>query len=60
MLVDNFQVQSEAVSYDAGCIRTQYEYRDTAAELNDDGSWTVRPSTSTYEFCTDTRLPKLG
>jgi hypothetical protein len=60
MLVENFQVQSDDVSYESDCIRSRYEYRDTSAELTEDGTWTVRPSTSTYEFRTQTRLPKLG
>eukprot|EP00884_Botryococcus_braunii_P007040 jgi/Botrbrau1/16337/Bobra.0345s0001.1 len=60
MLLDQFRVESDNVSYDADCIRSRYEYNDTDAELSDAGEWTVRPVKTAYEFSTDRRLPKLG
>jgi hypothetical protein len=60
MLLDQFRVENDNVTYEADCIRSRYEYNDTDAELTDAGTWTVRPVKNHYEFCTERRLPKLG
>ncbi len=61
MLLENFKVESPNVVYSESDITARYEYQSTSVERGADGkSWTVKPTTTTYEFKTDRRVPKLG
>lgn len=60
MLVDKFVVDSPNVTYTDEAITATYEYQNTALEPGPDGKWVVRPTTTTYEFKTQAKVPKLG
>lgn len=60
MLVEKFVVDSPNVTYTDDCIHSKYEYNTTELDRAADGKWKVKPVTTTYEFKTDTRVPKLG
>ena len=59
MLVNEFEVESDNVSYSDDFITAKYTYETT--ELAKDGNnWKVKPKQIGYEFKTDRRVPKLG
>ncbi len=60
MLVTDFQVESPNVRYEDDKITSTYQYAHTEVERTEEGKWVVKPATSTYEFLTDTKVPKLG
>ncbi len=60
MLIQDFQVESPAVQYTSEAITSTYDYQSTKLERGADGRWVVRPTTTTYQFKTDRRVPKLG
>lgn len=60
MLAETFEVQSPNVVYSEEAITSTYEYASTKLERTADGKWVVQPTTSTYEFRVDRRVPKLG
>lgn len=60
MLVENFKVDSPNVAYEEDCISSTYSYQHSAIDRTADGQWVVKPSTTTYEFRTSTKVPKLG
>jgi myo-inositol-1-phosphate synthase len=60
MLVEKFKVESPNVHYEEDAIVSSYDYQSTSVERSSDGKWTVKPTTSRYEFRTETKVPKLG
>jgi myo-inositol-1-phosphate synthase len=60
MLIEDFVVDSPNVVYSEDNIRSTYIYESTSLQPGPDGSWVVRPTSSTYEFEVDRRVPKLG
>lgn len=62
MLLESFKVDSPNVKYEADAIHSRYEYQTTEVEApqGGEGVFKVKPVTNTYEFKTDTRVPKLG
>ena len=60
MLIENFQVQSDKVSYTEEAITSTYDYQTTKLERGSDGKWILRPTQVEYQFKTDRRVPKLG
>ncbi len=61
MLVEDFKVESPNVHYGDGFIASTYDYQSTEVLRSDkDGKWVVKPTSTSYEFKTDTRVPKLG
>lgn len=60
VLLDSFKVDSPNVTYEDTAITASYDYSHTQVLRSDKGQWTVKPSTTRYEFRTDTRVPKLG
>ena len=70
MLIDNFRGEAEAfrvespnVTYTDEAILSKYDYQSTELIREQVGGrpgWLVKPVTSTYEFKTDRRVPKLG
>jgi myo-inositol-1-phosphate synthase len=60
VLLDSFKVDSPNVRYEDTSISASYDYSYTQVLRSDKGQWTVKPSTTRYEFRTDTRVPKLG
>ncbi len=59
MLVDNFEVDSPNVKYDADFITAKYKYETTDVE-QDGNTWKVKPKQVGYEFKTSKKVPKLG
>ena len=59
MLVDEFKVVSPNVRYTDEAITSTYRYDSTEVKRTDKG-WEVRPTSTTYEFKVDRRVPKLG
>lgn len=53
------KVHSDKVTYTDEHITSKYEYTTTSVKLND-GRYEVTPNTSTYEFRTERKVPKLG
>ena len=60
MLVDEFKVVSPNVRYTDEAITSTYRYDSTEVKRTDKGGWEVRPTSTTYEFKVDRRVPKLG
>lgn len=60
MLVQDFAVDSPNVRVEGDRIISEYTYQHTDVERTEDGKWVVRPASTKYEFCTETRVPKLG
>ena len=63
MFIDSFKVESPNVKYTDFEIESVYSYETTElVHENRNGTyqWIVKPKTTTYEFKTDTRVPKLG
>lgn len=60
MLIDNFTVDSPNVAYTDDHITSTYSYTSTKLDRDADGKWVVQPTTSTYEFRVNRRVPKLG
>jgi myo-inositol-1-phosphate synthase len=61
MLVDNFKIDGPNVTFSENEINSTYEYQTSSVERSSDGSsWTVRPKSTSVQFKTDTRVPKLG
>jgi myo-inositol-1-phosphate synthase len=60
MLVDTFKVVSPNVRYTEDAIESTYRYDSTRISRNDAGEFEVAPTSSTYEFAVDRRVPKLG
>lgn len=59
MLVDEFKVVSPNVQYTDEAITSTYRYDNTKITRTDKG-WEVHPTSTTYEFKVDRRVPKLG
>jgi len=60
MLVDTFKVVSPNVSYTDDSIKSKYTYESTKITRTKEGQFQVEPTSSTYEFAVDRRVPKLG
>jgi myo-inositol-1-phosphate synthase len=60
MLVDSFKVVSPNVSYEEDAIKSTYRYDSTRITRTKEGQFQVEPTSSTYEFAVDRRVPKLG
>ena len=60
VLLDSFKVDAPNVKYGEEAITATYDYNHTEVAPSADGQWVVKPQTTTYEFKTDTRVPKLG
>ncbi len=60
MLIENFKVNSPNVEYENDAIRSTYSYESTDLTHEDDGKWTITPTSTEYQFRTATQLPKLG
>jgi myo-inositol-1-phosphate synthase len=60
MLVDTFKVASPNVVYTDDAIESSYRYDSTRVSRGEDGSFSVEPTSTTYEFRVDRRVPKLG
>lgn len=60
MLVDQFVVDSPNVVYTDDKITSSYSYASTSLQPGSDGKWVVQPTSTTYEFQVDRRVPKLG
>jgi myo-inositol-1-phosphate synthase len=60
MLVEAFKVDSPNVHYGEHNIASTYRYQHTEVDCTADGKWVVTPKNTTYEFDTDTKVPKLG
>ncbi|EFJ37320.1 hypothetical protein SELMODRAFT_270269 [Selaginella moellendorffii] len=64
MFIESFRVESPNVKYSEEHISSVYDYNttDLVHEKNREGKyeWVVKPSTVTYEFQTQRKVPKLG
>ena len=60
MLVDDFRIDGPNVRFGEQEISSSYDYQTSSVERSADGKWTVRPRSTTVEFKTSTRVPKLG
>jgi myo-inositol-1-phosphate synthase len=60
MLVDNFKIEGPNVTFSENEINSTYDYQTSSIDRSADGSWTVRPKSTSVKFKTDTRVPKLG
>lgn len=63
MFIENFRVESPSVKYTGNEIHSVYNYETTELvheSRNGTYQWIVKPKTVTYEFKTDTTVPKLG
>lgn len=60
MLVDKFTVDTDRVQVTNDSIVSTYEYQSTAVQRGGDGGWVVKPTTTEYQFKTNTTVPKLG
>jgi len=60
MHAESFKVNSPNVVYGEDFIESTYEYLSTDVSKGEDGSVTVTPQTTTYQFRTNTKVPKLG
>lgn len=59
ILKHHLEVKSDKVTYTDTHISAKYEYQSTNLKIKDD-TWVVTPETTTYEFKTDRRVPRLG
>eukprot|EP00397_Hematodinium_sp_SG-2012_P027673 GEMP01029093.1.p1 GENE.GEMP01029093.1~~GEMP01029093.1.p1 ORF type:complete len:524 (+),score=102.77 GEMP01029093.1:49-1572(+) len=59
VLMHNLEVHSDKVSYSDTHITAKYDYHSTKLTVKDD-AWVATPETTTYQFKTDRRVPKLG
>lgn len=59
MLAESFVVDSDRCKVTDDHITTTYEYASTSVQP-EGNQWVVRPTTTTYEFQVDRRVPKLG
>uniref|UniRef100_A0A7S0VHK9 inositol-3-phosphate synthase n=1 Tax=Polytomella parva TaxID=51329 RepID=A0A7S0VHK9_9CHLO len=60
MLLDSFEVQSPNVSYTPEFITSNYEYDTTKIDRAEDGKWSIKPTSTKYEFRVTRNVPKLG
>lgn len=63
MLVESFKVDSPSVAYEEEYITSKFNYQTTdvdCAVRNGQFDWTFKPTTSTVEFKTKRKVPKLG
>jgi myo-inositol-1-phosphate synthase len=60
MLVDNFKIEGPNVTFSENEINSTYDYQTSSIDRSADGSWTVRPKSTSVQFKTNTRVPKLG
>eukprot|EP00897_Mesotaenium_endlicherianum_P004104 jgi/Mesen1/3721/ME000202S02811 len=63
MLIDNFRVDSPNVVYTEDFIQSKYEYQSTElTNVLKDGKfeWIAKPTSTSYDFKTDRKVPKLG
>ena len=60
MLVEDFAIESPHVRRDDGAIVSSYQYHTTEVDRAADGKLSIRPVSNTYEFRTETTVPKLG
>ena len=60
MLVEDFKIEGPNVTFGESEINSTYDYQTSTIERSADGSWTVRPKSTSVQFKTDTRVPKLG
>ena len=58
-VAEQFEVQSDKVTYTAEHILADYEYQTTSVEAKD-GKIVVSPKVDCFEFKTERRVPKLG
>lgn len=60
MLIQDFAVDSPNTQYTEEHITSRYEYQSTQLSQGPNGKWTVKPTTTTYEFRVQRQVPKLG
>ena len=60
MLVESFTVESPNVKYTEDFITSKYEYASTKLNRSEQGEWKIKPTTTTYEFRVERKVPKLG
>jgi myo-inositol-1-phosphate synthase len=60
LCADGLRVNSDAVTYSDDAIHAKYTYQSTEVAQAQDGKLEVRPTSTTYEFKTSTKVPKLG
>jgi len=60
MLVEDFAIESPHVRREEGAITSTYQYHTTEVDRAADGKLSIRPVSNTYEFRTETTVPKLG
>jgi myo-inositol-1-phosphate synthase len=60
MLVEDFTVQSQNVTYTDDHITSRYIYDSTKLDRSSCGDWIVQPTKTQYEFRVNRRVPKLG
>ena len=60
MLVEDFAIESPHVRREERAITTTYQYHTTEVDRAADGKLSIRPVSNTYEFRTETTVPKLG
>jgi myo-inositol-1-phosphate synthase len=56
----SIQVQSENTTYTDEHIFAKFNDRGASVELGSDGSYKVTPTVKSYEFRTETKVPKTG
>jgi len=59
MHAESFKVSSDKVVYGPESITSTYQYQSTEIQM-EGGQVVVKPIETTYQFKTDTRVPKLG
>ena len=63
MLVESFKVESPSVKYEEDHILSAFSYETTEVNCevkNGQFDWTFKPTTTTVEFKTSRKVPKLG
>ncbi|GMH34510.1 hypothetical protein BSKO_02344 [Bryopsis sp. KO-2023] len=60
MFIDKYEVKAPNVKYSEEHITSSFNYQSTAISPGQNGSWTVTPTNSTFEFKTDRKVPRVG
>ena len=60
MHAETFKVNSPNVVYGEDFIESSYEYLSTDVSKGEDGNIVITPKATTYQFRTNTKVPKLG
>lgn len=55
-----FKVNSPNVQYTEGQILSKYTYYNTLVTKQADGSYVAQPTETSYEFKTETTVPRVG